>query len=93
MQVVKCLIFLFGIIFSSGQNIQTPCPEFFQYKYEQNQRQYIGLLELPPPELGQNVKLNVNLQLRVPLPSVSIVWNFSSAKYKFELIRRFSMRF
>lgn len=72
MNIVKCLIFTTGIFYCSCQNIQTPCPEFFQYKYEQRERQYVGLVEVPPPELGQNVKLNVNLQLRVPLPIVSI---------------------
>ncbi|XP_063708617.1 serine protease gd-like [Culicoides brevitarsis] len=69
MKLVKCFIFFAGIVMCSGQNIQTPCPEFFQYKYDQTERQYFGYLELPPPELGQNVKLNVNLQLRVTLPT------------------------
>lgn len=89
MKVVRCLIFLTGIFYCSGQNIQTLCPEFFQYKYDRNQRQYIGILELPPPELGQNVKLNVNLQLRVPLPSVSIcgLWILSQMKSNKNFIR------
>uniref|UniRef100_A0A336MBZ6 CSON009297 protein n=1 Tax=Culicoides sonorensis TaxID=179676 RepID=A0A336MBZ6_CULSO len=68
MDLITGLLLIIGVMFCSCQNIQTPCPEFFQYKYDQQERQYVGILELPPPELGQNVKLNVNLQIRVPLP-------------------------
>uniref|UniRef100_A0A336M3R2 CSON009298 protein n=1 Tax=Culicoides sonorensis TaxID=179676 RepID=A0A336M3R2_CULSO len=63
MDLITGLLLIIGVMFCSCQNIQTPCPEFFQYKYDQQERQYVGILELPPPELGQNI--------RVPLPGVS----------------------
>lgn len=48
------------------QNNQSPCPDFFQYRYEQNQ--YFGAIELPPPPIGTTLKIYVNFSVRSSLP-------------------------
>lgn len=65
-----CFIFGFLSVYCAANNNldqQSPCPEFFQYKYDYNLNQYYGYLEIPPQPLGTTMTTIVNLTLRTRL--------------------------
>lgn len=63
------LIFVCGL--AGAQDLQTPCPDIFQYRYDGGE--WIGMVEIPSPPLGQTIKLNVMLSLRAQLPTVRLL--------------------
>lgn len=67
---VLFVIFLFCCVsFSLAQSdLVSPCPELFQYRFDG--AEWYGVAELPSPQLGQTIKLNMLLSLRAQLPTV-----------------------
>lgn len=70
---VLLVISLFCYVnFSLAQSeLVSPCPELFQYRFDG--AEWYGVAELPSPQLGQTIKLNVLLSLRAQLPTVGYV--------------------
>lgn len=64
-----CLMILVAIMSSStkGQNV-SPCPRIFQYVFDG--ADWIGLLEIPSPMIGETVTIHVILTIRAVLPTV-----------------------
>lgn len=64
-----CFIFGFMSVYCAANTLdqQSPCPEFFQYKYDRNLGRYYGHLEIPPQPLGTTMTTIVNLTLRTRL--------------------------
>ncbi|XP_063708228.1 serine proteinase stubble-like [Culicoides brevitarsis] len=52
---------------SSVQYLPNPCPNYFRY-FREGYVTY-GIIEVPPIELGMNLKLNVELSLKAQLPN------------------------
>lgn len=67
---VLLVIFLFCCVkFPLAQSeLVSPCPDLFQYRFDG--AEWYGVTELPSPQLGQTIKLNVLLSLRAQLPTV-----------------------
>lgn len=70
---VLLVIFLLCCVkFSLAQSEPaSPCPDLFQYRFDG--AEWYGVTELPSPQLGQTIKLNVLLSLRAQLPTVRIM--------------------
>lgn len=54
---------------SPAQDLLSPCPEYF--KYEKDGILTHGIIEVPPIQLGMNLRINVELSLNAPIQDVS----------------------
>lgn len=54
---------------SPVQYLPNPCPEYF--KYERDGFHTYGIIEVPPIQLGMNLRLDVELSLKANLQDVS----------------------
>ena len=73
---------------NNNNKILSPCPQLFQYRFDG--QQWFGILEIPSPQVGQTVKLNIKMSLRAQLPTVNFIFIIFFGKYlKINLLRFF----
>lgn len=59
---------------TTAQTPSSPCPQYFKYVVDGTGTQY-GVIEVPPIQLGESLKINVQLSLRASTANVSFVSN------------------
>lgn len=68
--VVTVILSVFVNLLHSQNDLNSPCPDLFSYQFDGGE--WYGMVEIPSPPLGQTIKLNVLLSVRVKLPTVII---------------------
>lgn len=64
---------------TTGQYLPNPCPKYF--KYESDGYRTYGVVEVPPTQLGMNLRVNVELSLQAQLQNVSFSADVSSSLF------------
>ncbi|XP_065076654.1 serine protease gd-like [Ochlerotatus camptorhynchus] len=62
-----CVILIMCFRSSSGQYVQSPCPDVFTYQLDPQTRQIFGYIEIPDLRVGQSVKVIVELSIPAQL--------------------------
>lgn len=77
--------FLYGKTKGQNNNLMSPCPEIFQYRYNGD---WYGFIQIPSPRLGQTIKLTLFMTLRAQLVNVgfSVFYNLHIMEFPFALI-------
>lgn len=60
--------FLCGKIKGQNNNLMSPCPEIFQYRYSGTN--WYGFIQIPSPQLGQTINITLYMTLRAQLFTV-----------------------
>lgn len=70
--IVVSVLLLAMVAAVSSQSTSSPCPNIFNYQYNSDTGEYLGLIQVPSPPLGSTLHLVVNLTLNARLPTVSL---------------------
>ncbi|XP_062712141.1 serine protease gd-like [Aedes albopictus] len=73
-----------GISIAQGQYLRSPCPDIFTYQVDPNTKQIFGYVEIDNIQVGQTVKLNIDLSIAAPVPQNN-VGSIALAKSKDEI--------
>lgn len=65
-------IFLIGFHLIEAQYLQSPCPDIFTYQVNPETDQTYGIIQISNIQVGQTVKLNVDLSIGTRLAKVFI---------------------
>lgn len=71
-----------GISIAQGQYLRSPCPDIFTYQVDPNTKQIFGYVEIDNIQVGQTVKLNIDLSIAAPVPQVS-----SNFRIRFQMFK------
>lgn len=75
--------FLYGITKGQNNNLMSPCPEIFQYRYNGD---WYGFIQIPSPQLGQTIKLTLFMTLRAQLINVGFSIYFTIFYWNFHIL-------
>uniref|UniRef100_U5EQH8 Putative trypsin-like serine protease n=1 Tax=Corethrella appendiculata TaxID=1370023 RepID=U5EQH8_9DIPT len=68
--IIFSIISAFSLVFA--QDLSSPCPKIFQYQYDSNRNEYVGIIALKTFQVGQTAKLYVRLSVGTRLPSEDV---------------------